>query len=60
MTSELLVLSGSVSHNDIEYIEGSWLRLAKSDLQSVKAGNLGATVYLKGGEFQNVSHEVSK
>lgn len=60
VTSELLVLSGSVSHNDIEYIEGSWLRLAKSDLQSVKAGNLGATVYLKVGEFQNVSHKVSK
>jgi hypothetical protein len=57
--SELLVLSGSVIYNDIEYIEGSWLRLAKPDLHSVTAGNSGTTVYLKVGEFQNVSHEGS-
>lgn len=60
VTSELLVLSGSVLHNHIEYMAGSWLRLGKSDNHSLKAGNLGATVYLKIGEFQNVDHEVSE
>ncbi|MDP5253762.1 MULTISPECIES: cupin domain-containing protein [unclassified Vibrio] len=46
---EIFVLSGSVIFNHIEYPKGSWLRLASSEQQIVKAGKLGATVYIKVG-----------
>lgn len=59
-STELFVLSGSLSHDGVEYRKGSWLRLPGDCGTSVQAGNQGVTLYLKVGEFQNICHEVSE
>ncbi|MEL0636761.1 cupin domain-containing protein [Marinomonas sp. TI.3.20] len=57
--AELLVLSGDLLFDGVEYAEGSWLRLPLGNNVSVLAGESGATVYLKQGEFQNVHHKAT-
>lgn len=53
---EIFVFSGSVLYNGIQYTKGSWLRLPKYENLPIQAEKYGATVYLKVGAFQNISH----
>lgn len=48
---EILVLSGHLVFSQTKYHKGSWLRLSSSERQTVYAGHLGATVYLKVGNL---------
>ncbi|MUH72242.1 cupin domain-containing protein [Psychrosphaera haliotis] len=52
---ELFVLTGSIFHNKLEYKEGSWLRVPSNKQTLIKAGNKNATIYLKVGNFKNIS-----
>lgn len=56
---ELFVCSGSVLYNQVQYKKGSWLRLPKDEKLPIVADENGATVYLKVGNFRNISHGVT-
>lgn len=50
---ELLVVSGTLIHQQHSYPSGSWIRRPSSDHSELSAGPDGATIYLKSGQFPN-------
>ncbi|WP_237458781.1 cupin domain-containing protein [Photobacterium lucens] len=55
--TEILVVEGSVKRDGITYHQGSWLRLPQHSTPQVYAGEQGAIVYIKQGEFVNIESE---
>lgn len=58
--AEIFVQLGSVCYLGVEYTKGSWLRLPNNSKRTILAGEHGATVYLKLGEFRNSCHETAE
>lgn len=48
---EMLVISGSIIEDDIRMNKGAWLRLPEGEHLRVKAGESGATVWIKTGHL---------
>lgn len=49
--AEVLVLTGDLQGSDVSLSTGGWLRLPPGDLITMKAGQAGATLYLKTGHL---------